>query len=227
MISFTQIQLEEAMKPFRLEGHFPDQSHIPERAPVLLDTGVPHIVVSGSEKSTIPINVPGSISSLLAGEKIQFGAFHFLNSNVWCRSFCYFSVMMGISLKLSHLRFHDAFSLLLLAGAVTSSPPIPSSSPLSPLSNAQMMELRSETSRVSHFLESDGETVFTAKEKHGGVHDSFQVKVIDLEAEAEAAASAVAVAAISNEDVIQSHSVLGSGGINGDDTHSIPTTSGQ
>ena len=89
------------------------------------------------------------------------------------------------------------------------------------------MELRSETTRVSHFLESDGETVFTAKEKHGGVHDSFQVKVIDLEAEAEAAASAVAVAAISNEDVIQSHSVLGSGGINGDDTHSIPTTSGQ
>ena len=52
-------------------------------------------------------------------------------------------------------------------------------------------------------------------------------QVVDAEAEAEAAASAVAVAAISNEDVIQSHSVLGSGGINGDDTHSIPTTSGQ
>ena len=75
VVSFTQIQLEEAMKPFRLEGHFPDQSHIPERAPVLLDTGIPHIAVSGSEKSTIPINVPGSISSLLAGEKIQFGEF--------------------------------------------------------------------------------------------------------------------------------------------------------
>ena len=110
VISFTQIQLEEAMKPFRLEGHFPDQSHIPERAPVLLDTGIPHIVVSGSEKSTIPINVPGSISSLLAGEKIQFGVFHFLNSKVWCCSFCYFSVMLRISLQLNHLCVRDAFS---------------------------------------------------------------------------------------------------------------------
>ena len=68
------------------------------------------------------------------------------------------------------------------------------------------MELRSETTRVSHFLESDGETVFTAKEKHGGVHDSFQVKVIDLEAEAEAAASAVAVAAISSDETAGNHS---------------------
>ena len=80
------------------------------------------------------------------------------------------------------------FLLICLAGAVTSSPPIPSSSPLSPLSNAQMMDLRSEASRVSQFLESDAGTVFSSKEKNGG-RDSFQRKVIDLEAEAEAAAA--------------------------------------
>eukprot|EP00250_Pteridium_aquilinum_P021052 c25015_g3_i1 orf=264-7748(+) len=74
VVSLTQIQLEEAMKPFRLDAPFSESTHISEKVMVALEPGLPCSSALSAEKTGASIKVSGPLSSLLAGEKIQFGA---------------------------------------------------------------------------------------------------------------------------------------------------------
>eukprot|EP01018_Ginkgo_biloba_P021828 Gb_29158 [translate_table: standard] len=65
VVSFTQIQLEEAMKPLRFDSSLAPQPQA-DRGSMIPESGMPHA------KPLCSVSVP--LSSLLAGEKIQFGA---------------------------------------------------------------------------------------------------------------------------------------------------------
>ncbi|MCO5581598.1 hypothetical protein L7F22_035486 [Adiantum nelumboides] len=74
VVSLTQIQLEEAMKPFRLDVPFSESMHSPERAVSTLEPVLPCSSSLSAEKIVTSVKASGPLSSLLAGEKIQFGA---------------------------------------------------------------------------------------------------------------------------------------------------------
>ena len=71
VVSLTQIQLEEAMKPIRFEGISSQVTPIMEGGLATAGPGV--TVASGPVNASL--SVPNPISSLLAGEKIQFGRY--------------------------------------------------------------------------------------------------------------------------------------------------------
>jgi hypothetical protein len=71
-VSLTQIQLEEAMKPGRFEAPRPQQLSIGEPSSMVLDPGMP--VPSMARKDKLSSSAAGPIGSLLAGDRIQFGA---------------------------------------------------------------------------------------------------------------------------------------------------------
>lgn len=68
VVSLTQIQLEEAMKPARFDAPVPQQLPLGERSSLVIEPGTS---VSSKEKTSAVVS--GPIGSLLAGEKIQFG----------------------------------------------------------------------------------------------------------------------------------------------------------
>ncbi|CAK9274853.1 unnamed protein product [Sphagnum jensenii] len=72
VVSLTQIQLEEAMKPGRFEAPRPQQLSIGEPSSMVLDPGMP--VPSMARKDKLSSSAAGPIGSLLAGDRIQFGA---------------------------------------------------------------------------------------------------------------------------------------------------------
>ncbi|KAI5061119.1 hypothetical protein GOP47_0023624 [Adiantum capillus-veneris] len=76
VVSLTQIQLEEAVSPFGC-GISSQKAAISDRSPTSLEPGT--LLASGSLSKLsapvkAPVSMPGPLSSLLAGEKIQFGA---------------------------------------------------------------------------------------------------------------------------------------------------------
>ncbi|XP_024528237.1 uncharacterized protein LOC9632822 isoform X1 [Selaginella moellendorffii] len=73
VVTLTQIQLEEAMKPARFEVPLPLQVPLSEHLSSGLEsTSTPS--VTAKEKGPRPAAASGPVNSLLAGEKIQFGA---------------------------------------------------------------------------------------------------------------------------------------------------------
>lgn len=73
VVSLTQIQLEEAMKPARYEAPLPQQLPLGERGSMVLDPGTTVASMAGKDK--LSGSATGPIGSLLAGDKIQFGRF--------------------------------------------------------------------------------------------------------------------------------------------------------
>lgn len=71
VVSLTQIQLEEAMKPVRYEAPVPQQLPLKERGSMVLDPGTTVASIAGKDK--LSSSATGPIGSLLAGDKIQFG----------------------------------------------------------------------------------------------------------------------------------------------------------
>lgn len=76
MVSLTQIQLEEAMKPARYEAIVSQQLPLEARGSMVLDPGTTVASMAGKDKFSVP--TAGPIGSLLAGGKIQFGRFRYL-----------------------------------------------------------------------------------------------------------------------------------------------------
>lgn len=72
VVSLTQIQLEEAMKPARYEASVSQQLPLEVRGSMVLDPGTTVASLAGKEK--ISTSATGPIGSLLGGDKIQFGA---------------------------------------------------------------------------------------------------------------------------------------------------------
>lgn len=175
VVSLTQIQLEEAMKPIRFEGPLAQKLPMSERVSMVFEPGmsVPSTVVH--EKAPTPVkasvSVSGPISSLLAGETIQFGAV--------------------TSPTLISSSSHP-LSPALLVGAGSSSE-----------SRSDMSHTTAHSqSNVRHLPASNGDAFFTSKGKRAREDDDIHGQAVDPEAEAEAAASAVAVAAISIDDSV-------------------------
>ena len=73
MVSLTQIQLEEAMKPARYESPVSQQLPLEARGSMVLDPGTTVASLAGKDK--LSASATGPIGSLLAGDKIQFGRF--------------------------------------------------------------------------------------------------------------------------------------------------------
>jgi hypothetical protein len=73
VVSLTQIQLEEAMKPARYEAPVSQQLPLESRGSMVLDPGTTVASLAGKDK--VSVSATGPIGSLLAGDKIQFGRF--------------------------------------------------------------------------------------------------------------------------------------------------------
>lgn len=180
VVSLTQIQLEEAMKPFRLDVPFPESVRSPEKAVATLEPGLPcssSLSVEKTITSAKAAKASGPLSSLLAGEKIQFGA------------------VTSPTLMPPENRSPTPVS------AVRTGSPIDFGSDPPRISSHS-------SSFVTGFLDSHLDATFSLKGDSARKDDGYEVKVVDLEAEAaaEAAASAVVAAAISSEDPIDNHS---------------------
>ncbi|CAM6081698.1 unnamed protein product [Calypogeia fissa] len=72
VVSLTQIQLEEAMKPVRFESAVSQQLPFGDRGTLVLEPVASVSSASGKDKPSA--SPSGPVGSLLAGEKIQFGA---------------------------------------------------------------------------------------------------------------------------------------------------------
>lgn len=174
VVSLTQIQLEEAMKPFRLNAPFSESTRISEKVLVPLEPGLRCSSALAVEKTVI---TSGPLSSLLAGEKIQFGAVTSptpIPPN--SRSSTPLPAVrtgspLGFGSDSSHISGHTS-------SFVTNFLESPLDAPFS---------LKGDSASKDDGFE-------------GKVAD------LELEAEAEAAASAVVAAAISSEDPIERHS---------------------
>eukprot|EP00250_Pteridium_aquilinum_P021606 c25173_g1_i1 orf=1121-8023(-) len=176
VVSLTQIQLEEAMKPFRFDGISSQMAPIAERGPTLLEPGISHASCS-LERISAPaktsVSVPGPISSLLAGEKIQFGA------------------VTSPTVISSASRPHSPS----FVGAIGPQFGVDMASFSShPLSHAR------------NYFGQDKNGAFLSSTINTRAEDDVHGQLVDPEAEAEAAASAVAVAAISNDEAVGNHS---------------------
>lgn len=71
VVNLTQIQLEEAMKPIRFEGMSSQMAPRMKGSAAANGSGIP----LSSSLVDASISMPNPISSLLAGEKIQFGGY--------------------------------------------------------------------------------------------------------------------------------------------------------
>ncbi|KAH7293680.1 hypothetical protein KP509_28G036600 [Ceratopteris richardii] len=181
VVSLTQIQLEEAMKPFRLDVPFTQSATSSEKKSTIpVETELVHSSLPSAEKAVPKVKASGPLSSLLAGEKIQFGA-------------------VTSPTRIPPDNCSEAAT------------PIPelvqTSSSIDFSSNAA--HISSHTSSfVSEFLDSHLDVPFAMNTDHRRKNNGYEQKVVDLEAEAaaEAAATAVAAAAMNSEDPIERHS---------------------
>ncbi|KAH7295424.1 hypothetical protein KP509_27G046700 [Ceratopteris richardii] len=77
VVSLAQMQLEEAMKPFGYDAMPSQITPISDRGPAIIEPRISFMSSSLDDISVtrrVSSSIPGPISSLLAGEKIQFGA---------------------------------------------------------------------------------------------------------------------------------------------------------
>ncbi|KAL3678323.1 hypothetical protein R1sor_021279 [Riccia sorocarpa] len=173
VVSLTQIQLEEAMKPVRFDGPVA-QLPLGERSSLVLEPGTS--VSSATAKEKTPAAVSGPIGSLLAGEKIQFGA------------------VTSPPIPLTNSRPLTP-GLNAVVGSSLGSRAEESSEDNDLKNKSQRLPVR----------ESDvGSFAINGKGKRTRGEDGRNGEGVDPEAEAEAAASAVAVAAISSDESVGS-----------------------
>ncbi|KAG6549004.1 hypothetical protein Mapa_009446 [Marchantia paleacea] len=174
VVSLTQIQLEEAMKPVRFEVPVPQQLPLGERSSLVLEPGTSVGSVTSKDKTTA--SVTGPIGSLLAGEKIQFGA------------------VTSPPIPLTNSRPLTP-GLNAVVGSSLGSRADASSDDA---------DLKSKAKRLSGGESEVGTFTGKGKRTRGEEERSGDGVDPEAEAEAEAAASAVAVAAISSDESVGS-----------------------
>ncbi|CAK9228978.1 unnamed protein product [Sphagnum troendelagicum] len=176
VVSLTQIQLEEAMKPGRFEAPRPQQLSIGEPSSMVLDPGMP--VPSMARKDKLSSSAAGPIGSLLAGDRIQFGA------------------MTSPPTAISNSHPHTPA----LNSVVGSS--LGSRGEATADESDMMKSTHSSLPQLDIPFTNKGN--LTAKHTCGEEQRDQVDGSLDAEAEAEAAASAVAVAAISSDESVGS-----------------------
>ncbi|KAL2634522.1 hypothetical protein R1flu_006001 [Riccia fluitans] len=171
VVSLTQIQLEEAMKPVRFDGPVA-QLPLGERSSLVLEP----VASSVTAKEKTSASVSGPIGSLLAGEKIQFGAV--------------------TSPPIPHTNSRPLTPGLNAVVGSSLSSRVEGSSEDNDLKN-KVKRLPGGEDEVNSFT-------INGKGKRNRGDDERNGEGVDPEAEAEAAASAVAVAAISSDESVGS-----------------------
>ncbi|XP_024380724.1 uncharacterized protein [Physcomitrium patens] len=172
VVSLTQIQLEEAMKPARYEAIVSQQLPLEARGSMVLDPGTTVASMAGKDKFSVP--TAGPIGSLLAGGKIQFGA------------------VTSPPLGVSNSRPHTPAVMNVVGSSLGSH--ADDASDKNDLKKPNHMS-SSELDMPS--FPTKGKRTRGQEDIAGSTDEG-----IDAEAEAEAAASAVAVAAISSDESV-------------------------
>nr|XP_024389670.1 uncharacterized protein LOC112289022 isoform X3 [Physcomitrium patens] len=170
VVSLTQIQLEEAMKPARYGAPVAQKLPVDARGSMVLDSGT--TVASMAAKEKISGFVTGPVGSLLAGDKIQFVT----------------SPPLGVSNSRPHT------PALISAVGSTLGSHVNGASEKSDLKKSNHM------SSSEHDMPSFSIEVKRTRGHEDNAGNTDGVIDAEAEAEAEAAASAVAVAAISSDE---------------------------